>query len=360
MSAFPTRQRLRRIAARGARRVLAATSEPEPTPSPQTPPPEDARRSHRHARQPLPGGLTVEHGSATQVLLDRLTPEDVAAVEAGVAADPTAAAYVATASPLDQQRLLITYGIHFEHAPLIERVGLPTAQPPDEIHSMARGPLAAAGGLYEADLVVDALASAGVGIDAIRSGLDFGCSSGRVLRVLSSAYPEIEWHGCDPNRPAVVWAAETIPGVHFFESSNEPPLGLADGSLDLVYAISIWSHFAPLLGLRWFDEMHRLLRPGGHLVFTTHGFTTVAHDAAHALRSEAQLDGIAEALYVAGAWYEAEFGDEGDWGVVNADWGTSFQTPEWLLAHLLPRWAVLEFVPGRNAGNQDLYVLRRC
>jgi SAM-dependent methyltransferase len=224
---------------------------------------------------------------------------------------------------------------------------------------MARGPLAAAGGLYEADLILDALTSSGVAMGDIHSALDFGCSSGRVVRVLAAAHPEIEWHGCDPNAPAISWAQENLKGIQFFASGDDPPLALADHSLDLIYAISIWSHFAPGLGLRWFEEMHRLLRPGGHLVCTTHGLTSIAHYAMNELRTVEQSEEIREALYREGCWYAPEFGEEGDWGVVNPDWGTAFLSPEWMLAQLCPRWRVVEFAPGRNQDNQDVYVLQR-
>ncbi len=45
--------------------------------------------------------------------------------------------------------------------------------------------------------------------------------------------------------------------------------------------------------------------------------------------------------------------------MINPDWGTAFLSPEWLLTHLCPRWRVLEFAPGRNQDNQDVYVLQR-
>jgi SAM-dependent methyltransferase len=186
-----------------------------------------------------------------------------------------------------------------------------------------------------------------------------GCSSGRVTRVLAAAYPQIHWHGCDPNAPAIAWASENLPGIEFFVNDDAPPLPLADSSLDLVYAISIWSHFAPELGLRWFEEMHRLLRPGGHLVCTTHGLTSVAYYATLELRTVEQSQEIRDALYRGGSWYAPEFGEEGDWGVVNPDWGTAFLSPEWMLTHLCPRWRVVEFAPGRNQENQDVYVLQR-
>ena len=174
----------------------------------------------------------------------------------------------------------------------------------------------------------------------------------------SSRLSRARWHGCDPNEPAIEWAAENLPGIEFFVNGNAPPLPLADGSLDMAYAISIWSHFAPELGLRWFEEMHRLIRPGGHLVCTTHGLTSVAHSSANG-RSEEQVEEILGALYRQGSWYAPEFGEEGDWGVVNPDWGTAFLSPEWMLTQLCPRWRVLEFAPGRNQDNQDVYVLQR-
>jgi SAM-dependent methyltransferase len=150
-----------------------------------------------------------------------------------------------------------------------------------------------------------------------------------------------------------------FPAIDFFVNRDTPPLPLGDGSLDLAFAISIWSHFAPDLGLQWFEEMHRIIRPGGHLVCTTHGFTSVAFYATNDLRTPEQSREIADALYRQGWWYAPEFGEEGDWGVVNPEWGTSFLSPEWLLAQLCPRWRVLEFAPGRNQDNQDVYVLQR-
>ncbi|MCW3027329.1 MAG: class SAM-dependent methyltransferase, partial [Solirubrobacterales bacterium] len=77
------------------------------------------------------------------------------------------------------------------------------------------------------------------------------------------------------------------------------------------------------------------------------------------LRTPQQSREIANALYSKGWWYAPEFGEEGDWGVVNPEWGTSFLSPEWLLAQLCPPWRVLEFAPGRNQDNQDVYVLQR-
>ena len=317
-------------------------------------------RDSSFVRELGPAPLERDGQSVSKLLYERLDAEDVAEVERRLAEAPEL-----RASPLDPTDMtarrwqVLSYGMWLGVGSVADKTGLLPLQPPDDVHAMARGPLAAAGGLYEADLIVNALSSAGIGMDAVQSGLDFGCSSGRVVRVLAAAYPAVRWMGCDPNERAVAWARDSLAGIQFFINPQQPPLSVECGSIDLVYAISIWSHFAPELGLRWFDEMHRLLRSGGHLVCTTHGVTSISFYATHGMRSAEQSDQISSALYRQGWWYAAEFGFQGDAGVVNPAWGTAFLSPEWMLTKLCPQWRVLEFAPGRNQSNQDVYVLQR-
>ncbi|HWX87481.1 MAG TPA: class I SAM-dependent methyltransferase [Solirubrobacteraceae bacterium] len=307
-----------------------------------------------------PGRLAIEEATVTNLLYARLDDTDIAEIEQLIKdTDGAWEHYASAPDGASKRHVLLGFAAWLQARCLPEKTGLTGAQPPEDVHSMARDPLSAAGGLYDADLILDALRSAGAAIADIRAALDFGCSSGRVTRVLAAAYPDIRWHGCDPNGPAIAWASENLPGIEFFVNEDAPPLPLADGSLDLGYAISIWSHFAPELGLRWFQEMHRIIRPGGHLVCTTHGLTSIAYYATLNLRTPEQSLEIRKALYRDGSWYAPEFGEQGDWGVLNPEWGTAFLSPEWMLTHLCPAWRVLEFAPGRNQENQDVYVLQR-
>lgn len=297
----------------------------------------------------------------TSMLYDRLSDADVAAIEAAIATKPELAGlYRAAAGAPGARRVLLALGVWLGVPAAIESTGLTAIQPPDHVHAMARGPLAAAGGLYEADLIADTLAEAGHSLAECERVLDFGCSSGRVLSVLAAAFPQLQLLGCDPNAGAIAWAAEHLPSAELFVSPQHPPLDLAEGSLDLVYAISIWSHFAPDLGRDWFAEMHRLLRPNGLLLCTTHGFAALHHYLAGGERASEQVDQILAELYRTGVWYAYEFGESGDWGVKDPEWGTSFLSPEWLLTELCPRFRVLAFAPGRNQGNQDVYLLQRA
>jgi SAM-dependent methyltransferase len=358
MSTLEARRQIRRLIELAARRALAAAERALDSVDgagrrpPPPPPPTD--------REVGPGRLAVEAHAVSGLLYDRLSPQSILEIERRIGEWPELRHYLDADPTLDERRgILLAFGIWLAVPGLLEGTGLLSAQPPDEVHAMARGPLSAAGGLYEADMIASALTSAGVELAALRAGLDFGCSSGRVVRVLAAAYPQTTWHGCDPNAEAIDWATQSLPAIDFFRSGDDPPLPLADASLDLVFAISIWSHFEPSLGLRWFDEMHRLIAPGGHLVWTSHGLASVEHYAASGLRSAGQSAEIAAALYSRGSWYAPEFGVNGDWGVVNPSWGTAFLSPEWVLTKLLPRWRVLEFAPARNQCNQDVYVLSR-
>jgi len=260
------------------------------------------------------------------------------------------------AEPAARDDLVLRYGVWHKVPVVLSKTGLVPHEPPESVHAMARGPMAAGGDHYSADFVVESL---GGSLEGVRHALDFGCSSGRALRSLSAAFPDVAWHGVDPNAAAVAWASEHVPGVEFAVSPTNPPLAFAAGSLDLVFAVSIWSHFAEDAALRWLSEMRRVLAPGGRLVMTVHGLASIEHAAREQQRPPRQLEEIRRAMYRRGFWFAAEFGDAGDHGVVHPEWGTSFMTPEWLLRHLSGEWSVDWFAAGRNLRDQDVVTLRR-
>jgi SAM-dependent methyltransferase len=293
----------------------------------------------------------------TDLLFDRLSEGDVAEVESRLNADELA--LVRATSPDNRKRVLLALGVHYEVAPVLAKTGLIAAAPPEEVHAMGRGSLAGGGTCYYADLVVGALECSNVELREGARALDFGCSSGRVVRVLAAAFPEIHWYGCDPIESSIAWAKENLPGIEFSASRSSPPLDYEDGFFDSAFAISIWSHFAEGAATEWLNEMARVIRPHGCLILTTHGQQSIAYYANNRQRSVEQLAKIAEALYGRGFWYAPEFGEQGDHGLVDPEWGFAFFTPEWLAGKLLPHWRLLDFAPGRAEDNQDVYVLER-
>ncbi|WP_196189310.1 bifunctional 2-polyprenyl-6-hydroxyphenol methylase/3-demethylubiquinol 3-O-methyltransferase UbiG [Conexibacter sp. W3-3-2] len=242
---------------------------------------------------------------------------------------------------------------------MLERLGLSAAMPPPEVHAMAHGPQAAGGDPWLADAVVHAAAETGYTIPDGGTVLDFGCSSGRVLRAIAAARDDVRCLGCDPNRPAIEWAQKHLPMAEFFVSPQRPPLDLAYGELDFVYAVSIWSHFNRAPALDWLAEMHRLIRPDGRLVLTTHGLTSIAKTRSVDELSEGSATEATAELVRSGFHFIDVFGDEGDWGVRDPEWGNAYFTLDWLSEHMTPGWSIRLFRPGGLDGNQDLIVLGR-
>ena len=294
---------------------------------------------------------------ATERLYARLSPEDVAEIDARLT-DEERGHWLAANESI-RKTFMLAFGAWHAVPAVLEKTGLRPDEPPDDVHAMARGAMAGGGAVYYADMLGYLMRRAGASLDDVRRGLDFGCSSGRVVRALKVVYPQAEWHGVDPNERAIAWAREHLPGIDFRVSPQDPPLPYDDGAFDFVVAISIWSHYGEQAALRWLDEMHRIIVPGGLFVFSTHGLHSVRYYAEQGTRPPAQSAQIRRALYRRGYWYKPEFGADGDWGVVHPEWGTAFFTPEWLARAALPRWSLEDFGAGTNAFNQDVYVLRR-
>jgi SAM-dependent methyltransferase len=124
------------------------------------------------------------------------------------------------------------------------------------------------GGRLGEQSIRDALGRHGVGVEELGGLLDFGCGCGRVTRRWRDVHGV---HGSDMNGDAIAWCRANLPFGHFETNGLEPPLGFADESFDLVYALSVFTHLTVDLQEAWLRELRRVLRPGGLLLLTTHG-----------------------------------------------------------------------------------------
>lgn len=116
----------------------------------------------------------------------------------------------------------------------------------------------------------DVLAGAGHAVEEMGSLLDFGCGVGRTLRHFHNL-PGTQMHGRDYNPFLVEWCAENLPFAQFGTNRLRPPLDFEDDQFDLVYALSVFSHFDVETQLLWMDELSRVVRPGGLILITVPG-----------------------------------------------------------------------------------------
>jgi SAM-dependent methyltransferase len=297
-------------------------------------------------------------GDVTNRLFSRLSDEDLALMLRRLA--PEDAASWQRADESERRLLALHFCVHYGVPGVLERTGLSAAEPPADVTAMARGSHAAGGSFYYGDLIADTLKQAGVDLSTRRRALDFGCSSGRVLRVLAATYPDVEWFGCDPDGPAVAWAAANLNGAQFSACGVEPPLPFPDKHFDLVFAISIWTHYSELAARRWLDEMQRVIAPGGHLLLTAAGYRSVElYTGDWAGWPPELIAETATALYTDGHKFVGGYGKHLSLAESSPDWGEAFFTPEWLADNATPAWAILNYLPGFVEAHHDLYLLER-
>jgi SAM-dependent methyltransferase len=106
--------------------------------------------------------------------------------------------------------------------------------------------------------------------------MDWGCTTGRVLRGFATEAEECEVWGCDVDAPSIDWAkAHLSPPFNFVTGTSFPHLPFSDGKFRFIYGLSVFTHIEHLVDA-WLLEMHRLLEPGGCAVFTVHDEHSVA------------------------------------------------------------------------------------
>jgi SAM-dependent methyltransferase len=297
---------------------------------------------------------------ATEALYARLTPEAHSAFDAFLANRADLADSLKDVPREQRVRETLRLGNYYLKDVFNPLTGLTPFNPPDNVHAMVREEVYC-GDVYYCDLISELIENSGHSFKDGGAYLDFGSSSGRVVRSLALAYPQSHFYGCDPNRDAIAWASGFIPNVRFFVSPEAPPMDMPDNTLDGAYAISIWSHFSARAALAWLDEMHRVLKEDGFLVITTHGFGSLRHYLKHGFMLAGDIEAARRGLENDGHYFIDVFRESGgDWGVGEVDWGNSFFNPIYLIQHLSPNWVLQDFRPSRSEDNQDVYLLRKA
>jgi SAM-dependent methyltransferase len=183
----------------------------------------------------------------------------------------------------------------------------------------------------------------GAPVEGLKTVLEFGCGCGRVLRHWQDVEgPRV--YACDYNERLVDWCRANLPFAQVSINGSRPPLLYEDGFFDFVYAISVFTHLAEPLQRAWMTELRRVVRPGGHLLVTTHG-------ASYRERLTPEEGRAFDAGRLVVRYQEAS----------GMNLCTVYHPESSLRGELGTGFAVAEFVPvPRRAGvYQDLYLLRK-
>ncbi len=183
---------------------------------------------------------------------------------------------------------------------------------------------------------------AGAPLESRKAILDFGCGCGGMLRRWRGLNARV--CGTDLYGPAVKWCQTNLPFAEASVNGLEPPLNYGDASFDLIYAVSVFTHLPIKMQFVWLEELSRVMRPGGDLLFTVHGDEHLA-----SLKPEEQ------SVYEAGGcvvrWPNA----------AGSNLCSTFHSPRFVREQLAKGWELVKHVQGAAGGlwPQDIVVLRK-
>lgn len=210
------------------------------------------------------------------------------------------------------------------------------------------------GGRRAAELIIDWARDAGLPPQSIDTILDFGSGCGRVSRHIPDL-TSARVIGCDLHEDAIDWCQTHYTEGTYIVGSLNPPLAIQDHSIDLIYAISVFTHLDADYQRTWLQEWARIIKKGGLAIVTFNGDDFVEKH----LPPESDYKN-----YVISSWQSDQgfaFVKDGGWeGVFPDEYQTTYQTFDNLRrtwAEFFELLAVKE--SGEFANRQNCAILRR-
>lgn len=153
--------------------------------------------------------------------------------------------------------------------------------PLDEAMSRAVGGRFEEVGLAELNIVRYAGLRDGMSI------IDLGCGSGRLASALGRAM-SVSYIGIDIVPKLLEYAKSKSPPDYVFMLNRDLRLPVDPGAVEMVVAFSVFTHLLHTESYIYLDEMRRVLKPGGKVVFSFLEFTAPSHWRIFADTVEAQ------------------------------------------------------------------------
>ena len=176
--------------------------------------------------------------------------------------------------------------------------------------------------------------------------LEFASGYGCVTRHLIGELAPINLISCDIHEAACSFIDSRF-GVKTILSATKPEdLKIENDSFDAVFALSFFTHMPDRTWGRWLKSLFDKVKPGGYLIFTTHGMTTWENSGKPTIPDK-------------GIWF-APSSEQKDLDV--ADYGSTIVTPEYVKTAVesILHQNILRMAEADWWGHQDLYVVQKA
>ncbi len=120
------------------------------------------------------------------------------------------------------------------------------------------------------ELIIPLLERNGLSMESFETVLDFGCGCGRIMRYWRTL-KGVELWGMDYNPAMVDWCQRNLDFAQFRVNQLTPPLPCEAEKFDFIYARSVFTHLTETLQSTWIEELRRVLKPKGVILFTVSG-----------------------------------------------------------------------------------------
>jgi len=107
----------------------------------------------------------------------------------------------------------------------------------------------------------------------VSSIYEWGCGPMRVLRHLPLYFDtkQTSFFGSDYNKSSVSWAKKNFKNIDITLNNLSPPLPYDNGSFDVVYCISVFTHLSENVFKQYIEDIYRILKKNGIFISTFHG-----------------------------------------------------------------------------------------
>jgi SAM-dependent methyltransferase len=203
-------------------------------------------------------------------------------------------------------------------------------------------------GTTVAQNVKDLCRIAGRDFDSFTDILDFGSGCGRVIQNLRDRPASSTLYATDIDPDLVDWGKKNLGDIQWSLNNFAPPLPFNDGSFDLIYCISVFTHLDENFQHEWLQELQRIAKQGATLILTVHGeYATRRLDLSY--RDEIHKRGF---MYIPGPTGKLKLDGLPDF------YQTTYHTREYVYNQWSTYFDIVDYVERGINNHQDAVILR--